>query len=368
MKKLGFGLMRLPLNGYSQRNIDYNTLRIMADEFISKGFSHFDTAYVYHSGMSEIAFREIVAKRYPRDKFSITDKMPVFMVKDRTQLYRIFNEQLLRCGVSYFDYYWLHSVAKDSIDKCEELKAFDFLIEMKEKGKIKNIGFSFHDKADLLDIILKAHPQIDCVQLQINYIDWDDDTIESEKCYNIALKYGKKIMVMEPLKGGALTNVPKAALDAMKAQEPTLSPASWGIRFAASLDNVVCVLSGMSTLSQMRDNISYMNDFKPFSREDYAVVNKAADIIKSSITIPCTSCHYCTDGCPKKIAIPEYFSIYNNYKRNGGKNITTSAYFSNLIKTHGKPSDCIGCGQCEKRCPQHLPIIKYLKKVAQELE
>lgn len=368
MKKLGFGLMRLPTVAPDKwGEIDVEKSREMIDAYMKEGFNYFDTAYVYHAGNSEKVFGELVAKRYPRESYILTDKMPVFRIKDKSEYETIFKEQLERCQVEYFDYYFLHSIGKSVYEQIEKDNGFEFIANKKAEGKIRHIGFSFHDDAETLDRILTDHPETELVQLQINYIDWDDNSIQSRKCYEVCLKHGVDVAIMEPLKGGALVDIPEKAKKVLREQNEELSIASWGIRFAASLDRVIIVLSGMSNIQQLCDNMSYMKDFKPLTKEETDAVFKAADIIKNTVAIPCTACRYCVEDCPQKIAIPEYFAIYNNQKQFGlvpGLRTT----FRNIVKGGGKPSDCIACGQCESHCPQHLQIIENLKLVAQTFE
>lgn len=371
MKKLGFGLMRLPLkNPDDMTSIDIEQMKTMVDEFIGKGFTYFDTAYPYHNGKSEEAFRMAVAERYPRTAYTVTDKMPCWEVNTEADLQRIFDIQLKRCGVEYFDYYWLHALNVDYYKTMQRCHGFEFISRMKAEGKIKHIGFSFHDEVGLLKQILDEHPEAEFVQLQINYLDWDDPTIEAHECYDVCVAHHKPVIVMEPVKGGSLAKVP-AEVDAMfKKHHPEMSAASWAVRYAASLDNVMMVLSGMSNIQQMTDNTSFMQDFEPIDDTEKAIIGNAAKIIKNSISIPCTACHYCTDGCPQHISIPEYFAVYNTLHQFGKKEqwMNTSVYYGVLNKTHGKASDCIECGQCEEHCPQHIPIIDNLKKVAQTFE
>lgn len=369
-KKLGFGLMRLPLiDEDDQGSIDIIKFTSMVDEYIKNGFTYFDTAYPYHNGNSEIAFREAVVKRYPRNAYTITDKLPMFVINEKSQIPKIFNEQLIKCGVEYFDYYWLHGITDQTYLLSEEMGAFEFIKEKKSEGKIKHIGFSFHDSAEVLDKILTNHPEMEYVQLQINYIDWEDNIVQSRKCYEVAKKHNKPVVVMEPIKGGSLANISPDAENLFKEENNQLSIASWAIRYAASLDNVMVVLSGMSNKEQLQDNISYMKEFQPLNEREEQIIEKAGTIIKSSIAIPCTSCHYCTENCPENIAIPECFSIYNSLKRFGSLQLRFSlACYSHLIEKHGKASQCIECKQCENVCPQHLPITAYLKKIAHELE
>ena len=344
MKNLGFGLMRLPqTNANDAGSIDIKALCRLADAFLEKGFTYFDTSYVYHNGKSENAFKEAVAKRHPREAYLIADKLPMFSIKEAKQMLPIFNEELNRCGVEYFDYFLLHALGRDTFRISEKIGAFEFIAKKKAEGKIKKMGFSFHDKANVLDEILTRHPEMEFVQLQINYIDWEDSGIESRKCFEIATKHKKPIIVMEPVKGGTLANIPKEAEEIFKAHNPKMSVASWAIRYAASLNNVIMVLSGMSNDAQLADNMNYMLDFKPLSKKEFEIINSVAQIIKTGIAIPCTACRYCVEVCPQKIPIPEL-----------------------LLKRSpkgGKASDCISCGNCEEHCPQHLPVRKYLDLV-----
>jgi predicted aldo/keto reductase-like oxidoreductase len=370
-KKLGFGFMRLPLTDpKDQKSIDREQVRQMVDLFIERGFRYFDSAYVYHDEISEIVLRETLVKRYPRDGFTIATKMPLFMLRSKDQQRAIFNEQLEKCGVEFFDYYLLHDINRMSYPIAKQLDSFAFIAEQKKAEKIRNAGFSFHENADLLDEVLTEHPEVDFVQLQINYLDWDNASIQSGKCYETAVKHGKKVIVMEPVKGGTLANVSKEAEILFRRHQPDLSAASWAIRFAASLENVMVVLSGMSNVEQVTDNTGYMHGFTPLTAQEQDTVKQAVKIIYSSIAIPCTSCRYCAPGCLKNIAIPEYFALYNAQQHDVNRNNFSPQldYFASLVQSHGKPSDCIQCKKCEEICPQHLRITEHLKDVAAEFE
>ncbi|MDE6746727.1 MAG: aldo/keto reductase, partial [Oscillospiraceae bacterium] len=280
---------------------------------------------------------------------------------------KVFNEQLTKTGAGYFDYYLLHGVDKGNISKFEKYDCFKWLLDKKEKGLVKHAGFSFHDTADVLDDILTKHPEMEFVQLQINYLDWESEWIESRKNYEVCVKHGKPVIVMEPVKGGSLAKVPEEAEKLFKAADPKRSVSSWAIRFAASLPGVMTVLSGMSTLEQLEDNTSFMENFVPLTEDEQKLCFKVADIINSQTAVPCTGCSYCTDGCPQHIAIPQYFSLYNEIMREDMEKKGWTVSFSNydaLTQTFGKASECIACGQCEEMCPQHLTIIDYLKKVS----
>ncbi len=373
MKKLGFGLMRLPhkeING--QKRIDIDLVKQMVDEFISRGFTYFDTAWMYCSGKSEEATKEFLVDRYPRDAYTLTTKLPAYMLKCEDDRDKIFNEQLRRTGAGFFDYYLIHDVNSGSIKTFEELNCFDWIVEKKKQGLVRSIGFSFHDGPELLDRILTDYPQMEFVQLQINYLDWENKAVQSRACYEVAVKHNKKVMVMEPVKGGMLANVPEDVEKMFKDYDSSLSVASWAIRFAASLENVIMVLSGMSDMAQLSDNISYMEDFVALKENEIKMAHRAADIINRNIAISCTGCEYCIVDCPKNIPIPKYFSLYNTdlqeKKARKGDWTTQECYYETLTSDFGKASDCIRCGKCEKMCPQHLEIRKYLEYVADHFE
>ncbi|MDO5417880.1 MAG: aldo/keto reductase [Lachnospiraceae bacterium] len=370
MKKLGFGLMRLPvLDKEDVTTIDEAQLIRMVDTFMEQGFTYFDTAYPYHKKMSECAIRKALVERYPRESFVLADKMPTFLVEKPEDYPAFFNEQLEKCGVEYFDYYLMHTLDRELYAKTKQYGGFDFARKMKAEGKIKHMGFSFHDTADILEQILTDQPDVEFVQLQINYIDWESEKVQSRRCYEVARKHGKQVIIMEPVRGGALANVPKEAEAAMKECRPQLSVPSWAIRFAASLDGVMMVLSGMSNMEQLTDNLSYMKEFAPLDEKELAVVWKAAEIIRSTITIPCTGCRYCVDGCPQNIPIPSYFTLYNRMEQTRDKGAQKNEYKKLTGEGgYGKASDCIGCKQCEEHCPQHIDITGWLKKAAESFE
>lgn len=363
MKKLGFGFMRLPLlDGNDQKSFDKEQICKMTDSFMAQGFTYFDTAYMYHDGASESLVKEVLVGRHPRDSFLLATKLPTMFLKEKEDMERIWNEQLERTGAGYFDYYLLHCLDKGNYATATRLDAFDFVMKKKAEGKIRRVGFSYHDNAELLDEILTAHPEMEFVQLQINYLDWEDKNVQSRKCYEVARKHGKDIIIMEPVKGGTLANLPPKAAELLKSAEPEMSVPSWAIRFAASLDGVICVLSGMSNMQQLMDNTGYMKDFKPLNDEEVKLTFKAADIINGKNSIPCTACRYCVEGCPMNIPIPDIFRLSNSDSDN------KKEMYNELTKEQGKASDCIECGQCEGHCPQHLEIIKLLKDMTAAFE
>lgn len=363
MKRLGFGAMRLPLKDANDKtSIDQDILNQMVDIFMEAGFTYFDTAYLYHDEMSEPALKKALIDRYPRESFVLADKMPTVIVKSADDYERYFANQLERTGAGYFDYYLMHNMGKDRYAKTLELGGFEFAAKKKSEGKIKKFGFSFHDDAETLEDILKAHPEVDFVQLQINYLDWDNDIIQSRKCYETATRYHKPVVVMEPVKGGMLANLPQNAEALFMAHNETASPASYALRFAASLDNVMMVLSGMSTLEQMLENTRIMDEAKPLTDEERILLQKVTESINESIAVPCTSCGYCMEVCPKNIAIPGLFGIYNNYKITGN---FSNMYYNRTVYEKGKASDCINCHLCEKNCPQHIRIPEELKNLLQ---
>lgn len=371
IKKLGFGTMRLPLlDPNDESSVDLAQTEQMVDYFLARGFSYFDTAWMYCGGKSEEIVGKALVSRHPRDSFTLTTKLPAYMLKTEEDRERVFAEQLRRTGAGYFDYYWLHDVNSHSIQTFDRLHCWDFIRGKREAGLVRHIGFSFHDGPELLEKILREHPEMEYVQLQLNYLDWDSLGVQSRACYEVAARYGKPVIVMEPVKGGTLARVPAELERLFRAREPQMSVPSWAIRFAASQENVMVVLSGMSDMAQMRDNTSYMQDFKALDAEEMALMRQAAEIINRDIAIPCTGCAYCTVNCPQHIAIPKYFSLYNaDMQESKEKGWTPQgSYYDNLTLRFGKAGDCIRCGQCEAMCPQHLPIRDWLQTVAAHFE
>ena len=362
MKNFGFGCMRLPMIG---DEVDHPQVCRMVDRFMEEGFTYFDTAHGYIGGKSEIAVRECLAKRYPRESYILTNKLTHPYFKTAEDIRPFFESQLEACGVEYFDYYLIHAVSKENYDKYHNCRAFEIAKELKDEGKVKHVGMSFHDTPEFLEKVLQAHPEVEVVQIQFNYVDYDDPKVESWGCYQVCEKYNKPAIIMEPVKGGLLMNLPdegKAVLDNLGGG----SYASYAIRYAASFPQVFMVLSGMSNTEQMEDNISYMKEFVPFNEAEFAAVEKVRDILKSQESIPCTACRYCVEGCPKQIPIPELFACYNTQKRY--QDWDGSKRYQARTKDLGKASDCIACGKCEKVCPQHLPIREHMKELTKMFE
>ncbi len=360
--KYGFGFMRLPMDGVK---IDIPQTKEMVDAFLDGGFNYFDTAHGYLDCRCEAALKECLTSRYPRDAYVLTDKLTHEFFKTQEDIRPLFERQLAESGVDYFDFYLMHAQGAENFAYYKERRAYETALEFKAEGKIRHFGISFHDTPEVLEQILTEYPQIEVVQLQFNYIDYEDPDVQSRRCYEVCKKHGKPVIVMEPVKGGNLADLPdqaKAIFDALHGG----SPASYAIRFAAGFDNVMMVLSGVSTLEQMKENVGFMKDFKPLDEKERAAIDQVREIIRSINLIPCTGCHYCTGGCPQKIAIPDLFRIVNQkavYRR-----FNAAGHYHRSTQGRGKASDCIECGQCEKACPQHLPIRQLLKDVAKQYE
>ena len=363
--KLGFGLMRLPHTADGEN--DMPQIKEMVDRFMEAGGTYFDTAYVYDGGKSELAFKEAVAERYPRESFTVATKLFAAKDKDAEFLRNEFNVSLERTGAGYIDFYLLHNINTTSLPIFDQYDIWGYVKGLKEQGLVKHWGFSFHDQPELLDQVLTDHPDVEFVQLQINYADMEAENIKSRACYEIARKHGKPVVVMEPVKGGALADPIPAVKEIFKAAAPDMSPASWAVRYVAGMEGIITVLSGMSTLAQMEDNLSYMKEFKPLSQAEHKVIEDVLAEMAKVESIPCTNCKYCVEGCPMEIPIPQIFAarnkqlIYNQIER-GQKD------YENATKEKGLASACVGCGQCEGVCPQHLPIIELLQKMAEVFE
>jgi len=363
--KLGFGLMRLPMK---DKEIDINQTIEMADLFLDSGLTYFDTAYGYAEGKSEAAAKTAIVDRYPREKFQLATKLPAWAGPTTAdEAKQMFYTSLERTGAGYFDFYLLHNLGSTRTKSFDDFGMWDYVLELKEKGLIRHAGFSFHDKADLLDEILTKHPQMEFVQLQINYGDWESGAVQSRKCYEVARKHGKPVVIMEPVKGGMLANPAPEVKAVFDEADTKASYASWAIRFAASLEGIITVLSGMSSLDQMKDNLSYMKAFKPLSDNERAVIDKARTTLAGLPSVPCTACAYCVAGCPKNIAIPQIFDAMNREFVYKDPNSAKFGY-SWETKFGGKASDCIQCGKCEEVCPQQIKITEQLKVAAAKYE
>lgn len=362
-KNFGFGCMRLPMNG---DQVDIAETTRMVDEFLAQGFNYFDTAHGYIGGKSELALKECLTSRYPREAYSLTDKLTDSYFKTETDIRPFFESQLEACGVDYFDFYLMHAQNADNFKKFKACRAYETAFALKAEGRIRHVGLSFHDRAEVLDQILTEYPQIEVVQIQFNYLDYDDIAVQSRKCYEVCRKHGKPVLVMEPVKGGSLVNLPEEAKKVLDDLHGG-SPASYAIRFAAGFPGMMMVLSGMSNMEQMKDNLSYMRDFKPLNETELAAVNKVQEIFRKMNMIPCTACRYCVEGCPKQISIPDLFAIMNIKQLHHDWN--ADYYYEEVHTAPGRrASDCLKCGKCEKICPQHLPIRKLLEEVAKEFD
>lgn len=362
-KNFGFGCMRLPMLG---EEVDHAAFCEMVDAFMDAGFNYYDTATSYIGGRSETALKACLTSRYPRDSYVLTNKLSGWLFDKNEDIVPLLEKQLASCGVDYFDFYLMHAQDRKSFEKYKNCRAYETAFELKEQGKVKHVGISFHDTADVLDRILTEYPQIEVVQLQFNYLDYEDPSVQSRKCYEVCLSHNKPVMVMEPVKGGKLVNLPMDAKKVLSGLGGG-SDASYAIRFAASFPKVKMVLSGMGNMDMMRDNISFMKDFKPLDSAELEAVEKVADIIRDLRAISCTECRYCVDdGCPAGINIPGLFADMN-VKKVWNDPLAADRYKHHTEKG-GKPSDCIGCGNCESVCPQHLPIRDLLKTVEAEFE
>lgn len=364
-RKLGFGCMRLPLleNG----EVDTVLFAKMVDKFIAEGFNYFDTAHGYVRGKSETALRECLTSRYPREKYILTDKLSTHHFNSQEEIRPLFESELAACGVDYFDFYLMHAQDANIFAKFKRCRAYETALQLREEGKIKHFGISFHDRAAVLEQILTEYPQIEVVQIQFNYADYEDPSVESRKVYEVCEKHGKPVIVMEPVKGGSLVTLPEEAQAIFDGLGGGRSNASYAIRFAAGFDNTMMVLSGMGNLEMVEDNTGYMKAFQPLSAQERAAVDKVTQIFRSQNLIPCTACRYCMEACPKGIHIPDLFALLNAKKCFGNWN--TDYYYNNIHTAEGtKAKDCLKCGKCEKICPQHLEIRNLLEDVSAEFD
>ncbi len=362
-KKLGFGCMRFPMVG---EEVDLKAVSEMVDAFLDMGFNYFDTAHGYLSGKSETALRACLTSRYPRDRYILTNKLSVNFFEKEEDIRPLFQKQLEACGVDYFDFYLMHAQDKRSFAKYQRCRAYETALAMQQEGLFRYFGISFHDRAEVLEEILTAYPQIQVVQLQLNYVDFEDEAVQSRKCLEVCRKHGKPVIVMEPVKGGSLVNLPEDAKKVFDSLNGG-SYASYAIRFAAGQEGVFMVLSGMGDLAMVQDNCGYMQNFVPLSQREQAAVNAVCGIFRGLGAVACTGCSYCTEVCPQKIPIPAIFACLNAKKI--FRNWNSAYYFRNVQGAGGgKASDCVGCGACEESCPQHLPIRQLLKEAAAAFE
>ena len=365
MPKLGFGLMRLP---ETEGKIDHEEVCRMVDAYMAAGLNYFDTAYVYHKGLSEVEAGEALVKRYPRESFMLATKLPAWELKTEEDRDRIFEEQQRRAGVDYFDFYLLHSVEDGNINTYEKLDCFNWGLQKKKEGRIKHFGFSFHGSPELLNKVLDDHPETEFVQIQLNYADWNNPVVRSGRLYEILHERNIPMIIMEPVKGGTLAKLKPELEEKYKALRPNDSIASWAFRFVASLPGVMTILSGMSHEDQMKENIATFTQFEALSEEEKAVIDEVTKIMLDIPQIGCTACKYCCDGCPMNISIPDVFRAVNTMTLYN-EDFRPRAFYNGIVKSgKGRASDCIACGQCEGVCPQHLPIIDLMKEAAGKLD
>lgn len=364
MPKLGFGLMRLPQKDGA---VDRSRFAAMVDAYLSRGFNYFDTAYVYHNGESEQAVKEALVARHPRDSFYLATKLPAWAMNGPEDRDRIFGEQLERCGVDYFDFYLLHSISDSNYETYEKYDCFAWGAEKRAAGKIRHFGFSFHGTPELLERVLDRHPEVEFVQIQLNYADWNNELTHSGRLYEILTARDIPIIVMEPVKGGILANLDPRLEQMLREADPAASPASWALRFVGSLPGVMTILSGMSSEEQMADNLETFSRFRPLSEGERQVIGRVVKTMQDMPLVPCTACRYCVDGCPMQIRIPDIFKALNTKRLYPADN-RPNMFYNGLTASSGKASACIACGQCEGVCPQNLPIIQLLKEAAEKLE
>ena len=365
MPKLGFGLMRLP---ETDGRIDIDKVAQMADAYMASGFNYFDTAYVYHGGNSEKVVKEAIVKRFPRESFTIATKLPAWFLHSPEDRDKVFEEQLDRCGVDYFDFYLLHSLEDgNNYDTYEKYDCFNWGIKKRDEGRIRHFGFSFHGTPELLVQVLDKHPEIEFVQIQLNYADWDNKIVHSGELYEILRDRNIPMIIMEPAKGGKLACLDDECAEILKAIRPDKSIASWAFRYVGSLPGIATILSGMSTPEQMEDNINTFKDFEPLSEEELAAIDKVKEIMNRVELAGCTSCKYCVEGCPMGISIPDVISAVNTKRKFPG-DMRPQFFYNGLVDRYSHASDCIACGQCEGVCPQHLPIISLMQEAVEKFE
>lgn len=362
-RNFGFGMMRLPMR---DEEVDIEQVKQMVDLFLKRGFNYFDTAHGYINGKSELAIRECLTSRYPRDNYVLTNKLSGNFFEKEEDILPLFEQQLQSCGVDYFDFFLMHAQSAKNYPHYKACRAYETAFALKREGKVRHVGISFHDTPEMLDRILTEYPEIEAVQIQFNYLDFDDPAIQSHAVYEMARKHGKPVIIMEPVKGGRLIDLPREAEEIL-ASLGGGSPASYAIRFAAGFEGVMMVLSGMSTIEQIEDNSAFMADFKALDEKERMAVGEVQKIFKTKNFIPCTACRYCTPGCPMGIAIPDIFATVNAKKIH--ERWDSKEHYSMICEKAGsRASDCVECGQCESVCPQHLEIRSLLKAVSEELE
>lgn len=360
--KLGFGLMRLPKIGDGRNSpIDVEKLKGLVDRFLEAGFRYFDTAYVYDEGASELAAREALVKRHSREEFLFADKLPSKKANSYDDLEGLLNTSLERTGLDYFDFYLVHGLEAPRYAKSKELGVWDFMRSLKADGRARHIGFSFHDTADLLDQILTEQPGLDFVQLQINYVDWDSEKIQSGANYEVARRHGLPVTIMEPVKGGGLADMDRSIARRLLEYRPHASVASWAFRFLASLEGITTILSGMNSEEQLEDNIRTFDGLLPLDEEERKLLDEVRTDLASRRTTGCTTCGYCLKGCPEKLRIPQFMKILDEFKVYSSKELSQH-HFDVMMKYFPPPSMCIACGKCEEECPQGLPIIDFLSE------
>jgi predicted aldo/keto reductase-like oxidoreductase len=355
--KLGFGMMRLPAQG---DGFDIEQVKKMVDAFMQNGYTYFDTAYVYRG--SERATGEALVERYPRDSFKIATKLNLGTVNSGDELEGCFQKSCERLGVDYVDFYLLHGLGERTANKDEDFGAWDFLNRLKAEGKAKHIGFSYHGSPEKLDAILTKHPEAEFVQIQLNYLDWEDEEVKSKLLYETIRRHGKPVIIMEPVKGGMLAGEDSSLAKVFKAADPNASIASWALRFAASLEGVLVTLSGMSAYAHMEDNINTFKDIKPLTDAEMKLIGEAVAAIKAVPGIPCTECKYCVESCPQKINIPSMIGIYNSYLV---YRTTVNMGMRYRFIEGGKASSCEKCKKCEEQCPQNIGISEIIGKVSE---
>lgn len=365
--KYGFGAMRLPLRDPADpQSVDEDELESMIDRYMDSGYNFFDTAFPYHEGKSEGMLKKHLVERYPRDSFLLSDKMPSFCLQEREDLEKFFQLQLERCGVDHFDYYMLHNVSTWTLEALRRTGAYEYLLDLRNKGRVKHIGISIHDSAEVLDGILTEMPEVEFVLIQINYLDWENESIQSRECYEIARKHGKDIMIMEPLKGGTLADLPEELEEMLRRENPNLSPAGWALRYCLELDGVITVLSGTSNLRQLEDNLSTMKNPETLTEREREILGDVVQEINKMEAIPCTQCNYCIGECPEGIPIPTFFELYNIEKRVPSRGWSPQmGYYRIYALRSAEASDCTACGRCVEMCPQHLDIPQWMDRIVE---